>query len=365
MSSKERGEDMLDIATVILLFFIIFGFINLFFLNKDSKLIQIIYLISIIVLIFFAGLRGDTADTSGYREMFMRCPDFFTMLITGDFSFLFETREEPGYLLINSIVRIFTDVPELFFLSIAMLALSHYYHSIKDYAVIPMLSLLLYYTNVFMVKEMAQIRQGVAMAIFIYSLRYVVNNEFKKFLLSVIFASFFHLSILVTLIIYPLRKLKMNYSAGVGVIIVIIIFMLLDVINNFLFVFFRDGPAMQRILVYLNSVYLQNDSLTRFYEYFIVFLFFISLNTVFRSRMKNFDIMMVVFSVGLIFMAMWHEYPFIGDRFAVPMWVSLIFLLPSICLLSSNIVYRLCSYMVIVVIAVKIFTSNLGLLVNY
>ena len=77
---------------------------------------------------------------------------------------------------------------------------------------------------------------------------------------------------------------------------------------------------------------------------------------------KYYDIFMTMLAFGLIFMAFWHAYPFFGDRFAAPMWSSLIFLLPGACLLYENKIYKLCCGWIVLLIAIKVFSSNLAML---
>lgn len=49
-------------------------------------------------------------------------------------------------------------------------------------------------------------RQGVALSIFLFSIKYIEKESFKPFILCILFASLWHYSALVLLLTYPLRK---------------------------------------------------------------------------------------------------------------------------------------------------------------
>lgn len=355
---------MLEIALIILVVLITLSVTYLgtpALYNKIETNLNIGMLIAL-ALVLFAGFRVDTADTNAYMLLFEHCPDFITMLVSGDFSYLINVREEGGYLFFNALVKIFTDLPQVLFLIIAIIAVSLYFVSIKTYSVIPIMSLMLYFTNIYMVKEMAQIRQGLAMAIAIFAIRYLIKERFKKFLLCILIASLFHKSILVFLILYPFRKIKINYYFGMLFLVIISILLITDFADNILFYYFGNAEVMARLMVYMNSSYLNESDMTRFYEYLIVFVVFLLFNPWMRQKIKYYDIFMTMLALGLIFMAFWHAYPFFGDRFAAPMWSSLIFLLPGACLLYENKIYKLCCGGIVLLIAIKVFSSHLAML---
>lgn len=56
------------------------------------------------------------------------------------------------------------------------------------------------------------IRQMLAIAIVFYSYRYLSENKLQKYVIYVLVAALFHKSVLVCLLIWPIRKLKINYE---------------------------------------------------------------------------------------------------------------------------------------------------------
>jgi len=353
---------MEEIVAIILIILIIFSVINVFYMNIYNKYGNIMYTFLIVLLALLAGLRYGTADYIGYINIFEWTPDLITTVSNNDYTYFFTMREEIGYLFLNSFVKVFTDEYIWFFFLVASISMTMYYFSIRKYAIYPMLSILLYFSMVYMVKDMAQIRQGLAIAIFAYSLRYVIENNFWKFFLCTASASLFHISIWPVLIIYPLRKIKINYYGMAFIGIICAFCFSIDIVDTILFRFFPDYDFMNRLLLYLNSEFLVDNNLNRFYKYVVLFYLLGMFNNILRMKYKLYDLMMVIFGCGLIFMAAWHEYPFFGDRFASPLWISISFLLPVMIGISNNKWYKILAVLIIVIVAVNSFINNLGLI---
>lgn len=335
---------------------------DILFKSSLKKYIQYLLFIWCIMLIFIAGLRVDTADYKAYVNLFNWTPDIIDIIMNNQWDFFISTREEIGYLLLNSLVKLFTDESSFLFLIVATISISLYYKCIKAYAIYPLISLLIYFSFIYCVKELAQIRQGIAIAIFLYSLRYLIDNNFKKFILCIWLASCFHLSIWAMIFIYPLRKIKINTINIFIFFMMSLLIGLFDIANNIIINLFSDFEIMQRVAVYLNSEFLDNSNLYRLYKYLMIFLFLGMFNKILRKEYRYYDLMMVILGYGLFIMSIWSKYPFFGERFAAPCWISLIFLLPLIIELSNNKIYKMIITLLIIGLAINSYISNLGLI---
>lgn len=233
--------------------------------------------------------------------------------MNNQWDFFISTREEIGYLLLNSLVKLFTDESSFLFLIVATISISLYYKCIKAYAIYPLISLLIYFSFIYCVKELAQIRQGIAIAIFLYSLRYLIDNNFKKFILCIWLASCFHLSIWAMIFIYPLRKIKINTINIFIFFMMSLLIGLFDIANNIIINLFSDFEIMQRVAVYLNSEFLDNSNLYRLYKYLMIFLFLGMFNKILRKEYRYYDLMMVILGYGLFIMSIWSKYPFLEN----------------------------------------------------
>lgn len=353
---------MIEITTIMLSLMSICSIGDILFKSSLKKYIQYLLFIWCIILIFIAGLRVDTADYKAYVNLFNWTPDIIDTIINNQWDFFISTREEIGYLLLNSLVKLFTDESSFLFLIVATISISLYYKCIKAYAIYPLISLLIYFSFIYCVKELAQIRQGIAIAIFLYSLRYLIDNNFKKFILCIWLASCFHLSIWAMIFIYPLRKIKINTINIFIFFMMSLLIGLFDIANNIIINLFSDFEIMQRVVVYLNSEFLDNSNLYRLYKYLMIFLFLGMFNKILRKEYRYYDLMMVILGYGLFIMSIWSKYPFFGERFAAPCWISLIFLLPLIIELSNNKIYKMIITLLIIGLAINSYISNLGLI---
>lgn len=353
---------MIEITTTMLFLMSICSIGDILFKSSLKKYIQYLLFIWCIILIFIAGLRVDTADYKAYVNLFNWTPDIIDIIMNNQWDFFISTREEIGYLLLNSLVKLFTDESSFLFLIVATISISLYYKCIKAYAIYPLISLLIYFSFIYCVKELAQIRQGIAIAIFLYSLRYLIDNNFKKFILCIWLASCFHLSIWAMIFIYPLRKIKINTINIFIFFMMSLLIGLFDIANNIIINLFSDFEIMQRVAVYLNSEFLDNNNLYRLYKYLMIFLFLGTFNKILRKEYRYYDLMMVILGYGLFIMSIWSKYPFFGERFAAPCWISLIFLLPLIIELSNNKIYKMIITLLIIGLAINSYISNLGLI---
>lgn len=353
---------MIEITTTMLFLMSICSIGDILFKSSLKKYIQYLLFIWCIILIFIAGLRVDTADYKAYVNLFNWTPDIIDIIMNNQWDFFISTREEIGYLLLNSLVKLFTDESSFLFLIVATISISLYYKCIKAYAIYPLISLLIYFSFIYCVKELAQIRQGIAIAIFLYSLRYLIDNNFKKFILCIWLASCFHLSIWAMIFIYPLRKIKINTINIFIFFMMSLLIGLFDIANNIIINLFSDFEIMQRVAVYLNSEFLDNSNLYRLYKYLMIFLFLGMFNKILRKEYRYYDLMMVILGYGLFIMSIWSKYPFFGERFAAPCWISLIFLLPLIIELSNNKIYKMIITLLIIGLAINSYISNLGLI---
>lgn len=353
---------MIEITTTMLFLMSICSIGDILFKSSLKKYIQYLLFIWCIILIFIAGLRVDTADYKAYVNLFNWTPDIIDIIMNNQWDFFISTREEIGYLLLNSLVKLFTDESSFLFLIVATISISLYYKCIKAYAIYPLISLLIYFSFIYCVKELVQIRQGIAIAIFLYSLRYLIDNNFKKFILCIWLASCFHLSIWAMIFIYPLRKIKINTINIFIFFMMSLLIGLFDIANNIIINLFSDFEIMQRVAVYLNSEFLDNSNLYRLYKYLMIFLFLGMFNKILRKEYRYYDLMMVILGYGLFIMSIWSKYPFFGERFAAPCWISLIFLLPLIIELSNNKIYKMIITLLIIGLAINSYISNLGLI---
>lgn len=189
---------MIPYAFIILLvvFFSVFDFSNL---NVFKKKILLFFLSFILIL--FVGTRLETGDDWGeYTKVFDKIPLVSDLWNDNGMFLLF--RMEPGYILFNSVIKSFGgSINEVFLLS-SIVVISLFFVFQKRYTLLPFLAVLLYMRYGYMQFNMMFVRQGIAISIFFYSLKYIEDKKIIKYLLINILSSLFHSSLLIVLPLY-------------------------------------------------------------------------------------------------------------------------------------------------------------------
>ncbi len=194
-------------------FFLLIDTIALFFCflyekakHNNKKRYKHYIIISAIVLIVILGLRNITVgvDTAGYAEAFgrvvdgrMRPIDYEWLgmgytLISRIIGFVFGN----NYVALNCVVGAFT----IFFV----------YKAIIQNSKNKTLSLYLLLSSTLFYQMLNQSRQMLAIAIVLYSLKYLLDNKKLKYFITILLAASIHVSALFVLPFYFIRNLKIN-----------------------------------------------------------------------------------------------------------------------------------------------------------
>ena len=206
-------------------YFLLFSIMLFFAANDfDRKLNQyssnIVFFFLFLIFWLVAGLRYETGvDWPGYTQFFNHSESVKKVLTNATTTY-FETQFEFGYVLLNSIIKTFTDNVQWLFLIIALITNLMLFSSIKKYSNHIFISLLIYYCTTYFILDMSGIRQCISLNIFLLSLSYIIEENFKKYILSILIASLFHNTSLLLVPMYFL--LKMEYKNWILILIVFI-----------------------------------------------------------------------------------------------------------------------------------------------
>ncbi|MDM3413784.1 EpsG family protein [Citrobacter sp. Cb018] len=153
-----------------------------------------------IMIIFLAGIRWRTGtDWDPYLYIFSNGSSFNSFMSQG---------YETIFLLMNFIVKSLYDSYTFYLFVIAFIVVWCKYSTffkISDYPLVCILASLSFYSM-----DLFTVRQGIAIAITIFSMRYIIpGNESKsKFLLTVAVASGFHITALIFIPAYFIFRMK-------------------------------------------------------------------------------------------------------------------------------------------------------------
>ncbi len=192
--------------------------LNIFENKYFKKRGDIYFLIVSLIIIFIAAFRdGIGYDFNSYREIHHKINilGFGANAVGVEF----------GYYLLNIIGK--SDFAIVIFLS-ALIGVTVKILIINKYSEDKWMSLMVYFTGIFIMFDMGAIRQGIAMAIALVSLKYILDKDLIKFLITILLASLFHLSILLFIPLYFLNSKELNRRS---IYLITLISLLISLIN--------------------------------------------------------------------------------------------------------------------------------------
>lgn len=170
-------------------------------IRKYKALFILFFILALLPYTLVSGLRYEVGTDYNYTYK----PNFID-IFTKEYTY-----DEYPFIWLNMLLRLMTDDPTILFLIMAFLFAFFMQISVMKISKNWMMSTALVALSNFFFVSMSNSRQLVAIAILIYAFTFVVDKKLIKFLLLVFFASCFHLSAFIFLIIYPLINFKSKY----------------------------------------------------------------------------------------------------------------------------------------------------------
>lgn len=307
--------------------------------------------ISFVVLFVFSAFRdGVGTDYKNYELL------FYDYLNSGD---VVIERLEPGFKLIFEAVSFFSYDSRLFFVITSFLILFFYFFGFLKYSRSLLLSIFLFVTLYYYFNSLNTVRQFVAMAlIFCFSTRYLAERNLSKYLISVAFASLFHLSALVMLPAYWLCK-KMSFRAVILLFISFPIFFLSY--DFFSSIIFKIIPSYQ-----LYSDY-ETGSSNAFIIIQMIFLIFVFIAYKYNKNWSKVELVSFNFSLISFFLYILSYKNIMFFRVAVYFGMYLIILVPAVLNnvkknSSKVIFYIVCIFLGIVNLVYHLYQNVSGIL---
>lgn len=324
------------------LIFIVFILIALLedTISKNAKT-QILFLCGVF-LILFSGFRSSEvgADYKTYEVLFksiQRLPFLFSNPV----HFFENYRLEPSFLIISSFTKTyFSDGIKIIMFSYALLGISLKIKAIQEIAEYKLLSILIYFSSVFFLHDMNQIRAGVAIGFLLLSIPHIVERNFKKFILLLSIAVLFHYSAIIFIIFYFLNYKKIDQITYLLILIIPIILCLFKVDPIHLLEKLDFGIFSEKIKSYAESQKTIHNKINIFnfgiLIQIVISLFFI----LFAEKSDNkFTIILTKISCfGVAFFYLFSAVPVIAFREFELLSSVQIFLIPlSIKLIKPNV----------------------------
>lgn len=239
-----------------LIFYVLLGlscFLSFISLFSDAKIKKSIFFLLLLTAVIVAGTRiGVKGDYYNYLAIFNAYYSFNDI-----FSYASHSKE-PLYMLLSVLSHAYLNV-EFFFVIISFISICFTFKSYCKYTRYYLFSISIYLSFFFIVRDMGAIRAGVAYSIFIYSLSFLYDKQYIKYLLLIVVACGFHMTAVLALpmsifIVYGMKRKILFFSIVLSVAVNITGF------SDFIV---RSMSMMPLgILAYKISSYLATESLT-------------------------------------------------------------------------------------------------------
>lgn len=272
----------------------------------DSKIKRILLILLCIVLSLFAGLRCDNADWDSYSDIFLSISNgnFFACADVGFDLFLW-------------ILSVLTNSPLVMFLGVALISVFFNVTSFNTYSRYVFLCALVYFVHNYALKEMIQIRVGMASALCLYSVRYLEENKFNKFRNIWIIAVTIHFTALVFGIVYFSAKKNIDKKLMLNYLMLSLIIGSFFPLGQILKSILGINERLDAYIAYGNVGYGQSLGIwnnLNTLKGIIVFCFLYHYYNLISIRQSYFKILFYSYTVGLCWLICFNDFAIIGAR---------------------------------------------------
>jgi len=258
---------------------------------KSIKILSNFFIgLNAILLILFAGLRNSSVgtDTSGYIRSFLGNEPVFSRIMDGMSSF------EIGYQFLELLAAQFSNNYYALLITIAAFITYFQFKGIYKLSIIPSISIFILISFGFYTFAFNGARQGIALAIFIYAIQFIVNKNFIKYAITIGVGFLFHKTIIILLPFYFLFRLKFSFK----------LFSIIVLTTLFIIVFFDRILNIGLFISNKYSVYTEMKAsggqlLTLAYLTFGVFFILIKPFLI-KTCYKKYDIYLNMYLIGPI-----------------------------------------------------------------
>ena len=189
-------------------------------LNSRSR--NILFLVAGVGLILLIGLRDGhiNRDYRVYKALYDKAPSI-SVLKSSISEYNSKIKTEFSYSALCTLLKTNGDTRDnnlfIIFFIYAILGVAVNLYGIKRLSDQEFLAMFIYYSNIFLLHEMTQIRAGVAIGIILISLKELQERKFVRFSILILIATFFHTSALMAFLLLLLRGFKTDAKVWAGI----------------------------------------------------------------------------------------------------------------------------------------------------
>lgn len=302
-----------------------FAFSDLINVRKEQRFLML--LITSVILIIFAGLRYGDHDYLPYQLIFEESQ-----------SWNFEAGNDVGYSLLNSVLSLIWNDPLIVFITVATISVSLNIKSYGDYGKYVFIAILFYFVHNYALKEMIQIRAGLACAIGLYNVRNLTKGRYGKFWLLQFVAMTIHLGSVMFLIAWALKQF--NFSRKTWIYIFVTCFVI-GMIYPFGAII-KSLPSIEILArvqtysqwgEYAESIGILTNMAT-IKQLFISILILVFYDS-FNAKIKYFDSLAFMYFASTCWLMVWNDFAIVGARLATFLSIGEPIIMSSIIILVT------------------------------
>lgn len=267
----------------------------------------------------------DSADYGVYQMYFnYASPDF-------EYKYDPDDIYDYGYVFFHTIIKSLNgDLMTVYFFT-CLISVIVYFITFKEYTSYIFIAWYFLFARYFEVQNIVQIRQGLACAFMLLSLKFVYEKKLIPFIIIILIGATIHKSLLVALLIYPISKINWNKIKVTLTICISLILNLLPLTELiFTVILPAFGISVPKYDAYLGTEYMTNTSnfelmfrliTVSFFSFFLLKKRDISYNNIFLSMLL----------LGLLFLCIFSDFEVLAGRTASIFFLSFTFI-PAILL---------------------------------
>jgi hypothetical protein len=294
----------------------------------ESQLRCALLIATTILLIFIAGFRSGLPDYDTYVEM-------FNNIQIGNV----KASVDVGYTIFNMLIGSIFDSSIALFLLIAFLSVVINVRCYGEYVRYVFLAILFYYAHSYFLKELIQIRAGLACAICLYNVRNISKDKKITFVLFQLLASSIHLASLVFLVVPIVSALNIKIHTWYIIIFVSLVIGIMSPLGHII----KALPTIEylsRIQVYTKwdefatSLGILRNITT--VKQFIISFLALHFSSLLDKKIKYFHALLTAYLVSTCWLILWNDFAILAARVATflsvgePIFIAaLLYLMPK------------------------------------
>jgi|GEM_PF-2251747 len=319
---------------IVLFFLLSYSVIEVFTSERGKKRVvqTVLFVFISVFLVLFSGTRFEVGyDYYNYLGIY---EDLVKQRL------IFNFQVEPLFALwILIISGLFSSFP-LFLFVIALVAVSFKLALIWNKSLLPFLSIALYFSRYFLIYDMGQIRQGLALLIVLKGIQFIQVRAVYYFVLCIFFAAMFHVSALIFLpAYYVVNKnfghryvlLALVLSAGIALIDLKIV--ALNIIS------FLPTFVYLKVDYYLSTETSVGITFAMGFRILLVLLFCVFRDKL-RRRFPQTLIYFNIYIIGVILYLLFNSIPQFAGRLSVYYQIMEIFIIPVLIIVNRHLSVR-------------------------